>query len=88
MGLIMGETLDALRRRLEQGVTELEQIGEAVRARIGTAGEEARDHWQKLEPRIAELKQAASGVKDEVVESVSKAVDEVKAAAQELRKKL
>lgn len=84
----MGDTLDALRRRLEQGVAELEQIGEAVRARIGSAGQEARDNWQRLEPRIAELKQAASGVKAEVVESVSKAVDEVKAAAEELRKKL
>ncbi|HWB80002.1 MAG TPA: hypothetical protein VG755_33790 [Nannocystaceae bacterium] len=84
----MGETFDALRRRLEQGVAELEQIGEAVRARIGTAGQEARENWQKLEPRIAELKHAASGVKDEVVESVNKAVDEVKAAAEELRKKL
>jgi hypothetical protein len=84
----VGETFDALRRRLEQGVVELEQIGEAVRARIGTAGQEARDSWQTLEPRIAELKQAASGVKAEVVESLGKAVDEVKAAAEELRKKL
>ena len=84
----MGETFEALRRRLEQGVAELEQIGEAVRARIGSAGQEARESWQKLEPRIAELKQAAGGVKAEVAESLGKAVDEVKAAAEELRKKL
>ena len=84
----MGDTLEALRRRLDQGVTELEQIGEAVRARIGGAGQEAREAWQKLEPRIAELKQAAGGVKAELVESLGKAVDEVKTAAAELRDKL
>ena len=92
----MGEAEDAVRAHVRKGIDELEALRDAVKDKNGEASREAKDAWQKLEPqvaqRIAELEQTARGVTSVVVgtldSTITRAVEDVKSALAELKKKL
>jgi hypothetical protein len=88
----MGEAEDKIRTHVKKGLAELEALRDAVRDKIGEAGHEAKDAWKTLEPKvvqtIADLEQAAKNVGKDLATGLDAAVDEVKTAFAELKKKL
>jgi hypothetical protein len=77
---------------IQRGLDELKTIGRELGGRLKDAGEDVREAWQKLQPRIAQADELATEKTDEMTDEVKHAtaavIDDVKQQLQKLRRKL
>jgi ElaB/YqjD/DUF883 family membrane-anchored ribosome-binding protein len=79
---------DAIHRSLD----ELRAIGRELGDRLKGAGEDVKQAWQKLQPRIAKVDELATGKTEEMTSEVRQAttavIDDLKEQLRKLRTKL
>jgi hypothetical protein len=80
----MSQTTTDLKDELKKGLDHLQTLRDEVRVRLHLAGLEVKDEWNKLEPHLFEVEQAAK----EVSESSHRAVSEAVARLKKLRESL
>jgi ElaB/YqjD/DUF883 family membrane-anchored ribosome-binding protein len=79
----------AWRKQLEQSLAELETLGKQIGSKLGEAAKdashEAKEAWQKLEPRIGEV---TTQVGSKLRETTSEAAEQLEGMVTELRSSL
>ncbi|HEX3772717.1 MAG TPA: hypothetical protein VHV30_17680 [Polyangiaceae bacterium] len=75
---------DAIKDELKKGLDSLKTLRDEVRVRLHLAGLDAKTEWNKLEPHLFEVEQAAK----EVSASSQRAVSEAVARLKKLRESL
>jgi hypothetical protein len=80
----MSQTTTDLKDELKKGLDHLQTLRDEVRVRLHLAGLEVKDEWNKLEPHLFEVEQAAK----EVSESSRRAVSEAVVRLKKLRESL
>jgi hypothetical protein len=80
----MSQTTTDLKDELKKGLEHLQTLRDEVRVRLHLAGLEVKDEWNKLEPHLFEVEQAAK----EVSESSRRAVSEAVVRLKKLRESL
>jgi hypothetical protein len=80
----MSQTTTDLKDELKKGLDHLQTLRDEVRVRLHLAGLEVKDEWNKLEPHLFEVEQAAK----EVSEASHRAVSEAVARLKKLRESL
>jgi len=77
-------TKEELKSELKKSAALLKQLGDEVRLQIHLSGMDAKDAWQKLEPRVeSALERAAKDVSDasrEAVTDLTEAVRKLRAS--------
>jgi hypothetical protein len=73
-----------LKAELKKGLDHLQTLRDEVRVRLHLAGLEAKDEWNKLEPHLFEVEQAAK----EASESSHRALTDAVARLKKLRESL
>jgi ElaB/YqjD/DUF883 family membrane-anchored ribosome-binding protein len=53
-----------MKKQVEDALTELEKLADEIRVRLHLAGMEAKDSWNKLEPRLADARTHAREAKE------------------------
>ncbi len=77
----MNHATEDIRKGLNEGVNELEQMADEIRVKLHLAGMDAKDAWNKLEPRLDEARRhAAAGSR--------KAFDDILTSFRDFRKTL
>lgn len=77
----MGTTAD-IRKGVDEALDDLEQLAEKVRVKIHLAGMDARDAWEKLEPRLEDARRHAQ----EATAASKMAIDETVKAIRDFSK--
>jgi hypothetical protein len=77
----MSQTTTDIKDELKKGLDHLQTLRDEVKVRLHLAGMEAKAEWNKLEPHLFEVEQAAK----EVNESSHRAVTEAIAKLKKLR---
>ena len=80
----MSQTTTDLKDELKKGLDHLQTLRDEVRVRLHLARLEVKDEWNKLEPHLFEVEQAAK----EVSESSHRAVSDAVARLKKLRESL
>jgi hypothetical protein len=80
----MSQTTTDLKDDLKKGLDHLRTLRDEVRVKLHLAGMDAKAEWNKLEPHLFEVEQAAK----EVSESSHRAVTEAVAKLKKLRESL
>jgi hypothetical protein len=83
-GRIMGTMQSDVRRTLIESINELERLTDEIKVKLHLASMDARDTWEKLEPRLEEARQQAR----EATDSSQKAVRNIVQAFREFRQSL
>ncbi|MFO0762491.1 MAG: hypothetical protein U0359_38990 [Byssovorax sp.] len=52
----MNQATEDIRKGLNEGLEEIEQVAGEIRVRLHLAGMDAKDAWRKLEPKLDEAK--------------------------------
>lgn len=83
----------AWRKQLEQSLAELETLGKQIGSKLGEAAKdashEAKDAWQKLEPRIGEVTTQVGGqIGNKLREASGEAQQQLEGMVTELRASL
>lgn len=77
---------------VQRGLDELKSIGKEIGGRLKDAGEDVKDAWQKLQPRIAKADEFTTKKTDELTGEVQVAatavIDDLKDQLQKLKEKL
>jgi len=73
-----------LKKDIEQGLGHMRTLRDEVRVRLHLAGMDAKDEWNKLEPALLKVEDAAS----ELTESTRTAVKEAVARLTKLKNSL
>jgi hypothetical protein len=77
---------------IKRGLEELKTIGRELGSRIKDAGEDVKEAWEKLQPRIARADETATQKTEEMTSEVKHAtaavIDDIKEQLQKLRRKL
>lgn len=77
---------------VQRGLDELKSIGKEIGSRLKDAGEDVKEAWQKLQPRIAKADEFTTRKTDELTEEVQTAttavIDDLKNQLEKLRAKL
>jgi predicted nucleic acid-binding Zn-ribbon protein len=84
----MTEGKETLRTRIAEGLGELKTMRDEIRIKLHLAGMDARDAWQKLEPRIDELEARARDLRDDMVERLKDAVEDARNAARRVQSEI
>jgi predicted nucleic acid-binding Zn-ribbon protein len=84
----MTEGKETLRTRIAEGIGELKTMRDEIRIKLHLAGMDARDAWQKLEPRIDELEARARDLRDDMVERLENAVKDARNAARRVQSEI
>lgn len=91
----MEPPMDELRNLLKQKLADLERERDELRVRLHLAKAEARDEWDRLDARLAELRtrldrvgDEAGGVFEDVGEAAKLLGDEIKTGFERLRRML
>jgi len=71
-------TAAALKEEVKKGLDHLRTLRDEVRVRLHLAGMEARDEWNKLEPHLFEVEQAAHEASETSRRAVADAVERLK----------
>ena len=74
-----------LKDELQKGLEKVEALVDDVKVRVHLAGMDAKDEWNKLEPRVTEELQ---GIKQDFNKVSKSALDELVGALEKLRAKL
>jgi ElaB/YqjD/DUF883 family membrane-anchored ribosome-binding protein len=93
---LVSDERPAWRKQLEQSLVELETLGKQIGSKLGEAAKdashEAKEAWQKLEPRIGEVTTQVGGklheVTSEAAEQLEGMVTELRSSLKALRDKL
>ena len=80
----MSQTTTDIKDELKKGLDHLQTLRDEVKVRLHLAGMEVKAEWNKLEPHLFEVEQAAK----EVNESSHRAVSEAIAKLKKLRESL
>lgn len=75
------QTSEELKRNLKDTMAQLRTLRDEVRVDLHLAGMEAKDHWKKLEPRLAEAEHVARSE----TEASKRALDETLEALRRFR---
>jgi hypothetical protein len=81
----MSQTTDDLKAEFKKSVALLQTLRDEVRLKIHLAGLDAKDRWNKLEPKLETAVEKATG---EVTEASRAVVDEAVTALKEFRASL
>jgi len=74
-----------LKTELEKGISEAQALVDDVKVRVHLAGMDAKDEWNKLEPKVtAQL----TSLKRDLSSATKDAVDDLVGALEKLRAKL
>mgnify|MGYP000019272104 CR=1 FL=1 len=80
----MNHATEDIRKGLNEGLNELEQVADEIRVRLHLAGMDAKDAWGKLEPRLDEARMHARSA----TASSRKTFDDILKALRDFRKTL
>lgn len=73
----MGQTTPApaWRQELQKTLELVRTLRDDIRVRLHLANLDAKEEWKKLEPHLAELEQAAAGLREDTRAALSSAVE-------------
>jgi hypothetical protein len=77
-------TAAELKEELKKGLEHLRTLRDEVRVRLHLAGMDARDEWNKLEPHLFDVEQAAHEATEASRRAVAEAVERLKKLRQSL----
>ncbi|HSN98085.1 MAG TPA: hypothetical protein VLS89_07290 [Candidatus Nanopelagicales bacterium] len=80
----MSHTTDDMKAELQKGLESLQTMRDEIRVRIHLAGMEAKDAWNRLEPKLYEAERLA----EEVSDASRAAMNDLVTRARELRSSL
>ncbi len=72
----MGIT-DNIKSQLEKELQDLQRMREDIRATLHRAGQDARDKWKELEPKLEELERKVEAGGKELGEAGSKLFEDI-----------
>ncbi|HRI11214.1 MAG TPA: hypothetical protein PKW35_25525 [Nannocystaceae bacterium] len=84
----MSEPMDDLRERFHKGLADLRTLRDEIGLKLHLAGMDARQAWEQLEPRIAELESQAQSASESAAQATDKVIAELREALGNLRKKV
>lgn len=70
----MSQSTDDLKADIEKGLAQMQTLRDEVRVRLHLAGMDAKDEWNKLEPKLAEVERAAETLTDATQRAINDAV--------------
>jgi len=70
----MSPTNVELKNEIQTSCTQMRMLSDEIRVKLHLAGMEAKDEWQKLEPKIAEIERTATELTEATRAAVSDAV--------------
>jgi len=73
--------IDVELQKLVQDVTSL---ADQVQLKLHLGGMDAKDAWQRLEPRVSELKQRVASTSEDLARDLSKSASELKTELHDL----
>jgi hypothetical protein len=73
-----------LKEEVKKGLEHLRTLRDEVRVRLHLAGMEAKQEWNKLEPHLLDVEQAARDASDASRRAVTEAVESLKKLRQSL----
>lgn len=80
----MNQATEDIRKGLNEGLNELEQVADEIRVKLHLAGMDAKDAWRKLEPTIDDARLHARSA----TASSRKAFQDILQALRDFRKTL
>lgn len=80
--------MDAHNDPSSSAMESLRRMADEIRLKIHLAGMDAKDAWNKLEPKLHELEHKAEAAKDRVAEGLDKAGDELREQMSKLLERL
>jgi hypothetical protein len=69
---------DELKDEVKKGLEHLKALRDEVRVRLHLAGMEAKDEWNKLEPRLLDVEQSAREATETSRRAVADGVEKLK----------
>jgi hypothetical protein len=70
---IMTRTTTELKQEMEKSLALMRTLRDEIRVTVHLAGMEAKDEWRKLEPRLADIENAAKDLSEATCSAVSEA---------------
>lgn len=77
-----------LRLELEQRRNDLHRLADEVRVQLHLGGMEAKDAWQRLQPKVEDFERKAEEVTEELVKELQHVGETLKTELQALRDRL
>jgi hypothetical protein len=74
---VMSQTTTELKKEIEKSLSLMRTLRDEVRVKLHLAGMDAKDEWNKLEPRLDEIEQAATAFTESTRAAVADAIKEV-----------
>ncbi len=84
----MAHMTTELKQELEKSLNSLRTMRDEVRVRLHLAGMEAKDQWNRLEPRIVELENEIGRAAEDVSDTSRTALNDILKSVKKLRDSL
>lgn len=79
---------DDMRKRFDQDLAELKKMRDEIRLKLHLAGMDAKERWQKLEPKVEEIERKLEAGGEEILGATNKLFEEVGRAFRELAERI
>lgn len=84
----MTDKQPSIREELKGELEELKRIRDEVRVKLHLAGQDLKDSWKDLEPRIEKLEQRAKSEGEHVADATTTLASDLKKALRDFRDRL
>lgn len=79
---------DDMRKRFDQDLAELKKMRDEIRLKLHLAGMDAKERWQKLEPKVEEIERKLEAGGEEILGATNKLFEEVGRAFREFAERI
>lgn len=76
--MTMSQMTDDMKADVQKSLESLQTLRDEIRVRIHLAGMEAKDAWDKLEPKLLDAEQLAQNVSDASRSAITELVQKVR----------
>jgi hypothetical protein len=84
----MNPNTTELKEELKKTLSNLQRLRDEIRVRVHLAGMDAKDQWNKLEPRILDVEREIDEAAEDVTSATRSALNDVIGKLQHLRDSL